>query len=327
VSEQTTSSGTAAIADTRNRTCIEESAWPVMVLAHNEERHIGACLDSIYESEPGRAFDVFVMANGCTDRTEEIVRRYAETRPGIHLVSIALGDKCNAWNVFIHETMPRHAPSRAIYFFMDGDARIAPGSLSAMANALDRNAHAHAASAVPISGRNARRDRDEIIERHGLVANLYALRGSFAGRLASANVRIPLKLEGDDGLIGALVKWDLDPQRKVFDDLRIVPCADAGFAFDSMSLARPADWKLYWKRAVRYGRRRYEFKLLGPRIERAGLSAMPRDITELYADAARLRLMWDGVYTISNWVALRAMRSDGSIVARQLRDAARTKAN
>jgi hypothetical protein len=24
------------------------AAWPVMVLAYNEERHIGACLDSIF---------------------------------------------------------------------------------------------------------------------------------------------------------------------------------------------------------------------------------------------------------------------------------------
>jgi hypothetical protein len=178
-----------------------------------------------------------------------------------------------------------------------------------MAKALDRSPYAHAASAVPVSGRNVARDRREIIEECGLVANLYALRGSFVERLRAANVRIPLKLEGDDGLIGALVKWDLDPQRKRFDDRRIVPCADAGFAFESMSIARPADWKLYWKRAVRYGRRRYEFKLLGPIIERAGLAAMPEDITQLYERARELDLMWDGIYTLSNWVALRAMRS------------------
>ena len=45
------------------------AAWPVMVLAYNEERHIAACLDSIFASDPGRRFEVYVMANGCTDRT------------------------------------------------------------------------------------------------------------------------------------------------------------------------------------------------------------------------------------------------------------------
>ena len=35
------------------------TAWPVMVLAHNEERHITACLDSIFAADPGNEFQVF----------------------------------------------------------------------------------------------------------------------------------------------------------------------------------------------------------------------------------------------------------------------------
>src|SRR5512135_1391278 len=152
-----------------------EAPWPVMVLAHNEEREIEACLDSIHNAEPARRFDIFVMANGCTDNTERIVADYGRKHPGVHLVSIALGDKCNAWNVFIHETVPFRAQGRRVYFFMDGDARAVPGSFSAMARALEANPRAHAASAVPASGRNAERDRQEIIDEHGLVANLYSL--------------------------------------------------------------------------------------------------------------------------------------------------------
>jgi len=93
-----------------------------MVLAHNEERYIKACLDSIFTADPACSFEVFVMANGCSDRTEEIVREYARRRPEVKLVSLALGDKCNAWNVFIHETIPADCPGREVYFFMDGDA-------------------------------------------------------------------------------------------------------------------------------------------------------------------------------------------------------------
>jgi len=44
-----------------------------MVLAHNEEKKIAECLDSIYAANPGHRFEIFVMANGCTDRTEDIV--------------------------------------------------------------------------------------------------------------------------------------------------------------------------------------------------------------------------------------------------------------
>ena len=285
---------------------------PVMVLAHNEERHIAACLDSIFAADPRLRFSIYVMANGCTDRTENIVKEYARCRPQVRLVSIARGDKCNAWNAFIHETIPMNCPGRAVYFFMDGDARAVKGSFTAMMCALEASAYAHAASAVPASGRNVERDRREILEEHGLVANLYALRGSFVERLRAAGIRIPISLEGDDGLIGILAKWDLAPERNGVDHGRIVPCTDAAFEFEPMSVFRPADWRSYWKRAIRYGRRRYEFELLGPRLKEHGVAALPKDIRELYCHANTLKLRWQGFYTITNWIALRQMRKTGA---------------
>jgi glycosyltransferase involved in cell wall biosynthesis len=279
-----------------------------MVLAHNEERCIEACLDSIFAAEPGRRFEIFVMANGCADRTEDIVRSYSRTRPEVHLVSIRLGDKCNAWNVFIHETAPARCAGRDIYFFMDGDARAVAGSLSVLARALDEDAHPHAAAAVPESGRNAARDRRQLLEERGLVANLYALRGSFVERLRQMNVRIPLNLEGDDGLLGALIKWDLAPDQRGWDEARIVPCEDARFEFESMSPLRLADWKSYWKRALRYGRRCYEFELAARVLKARGIAALPSDIRQLYAGAESLRLRWQGIYTLTNLIALHRMR-------------------
>ncbi len=212
--------------------------WCVMVLAHNEERHIGACLDSIFDGEPGRAVDVYVMANGCTDGTADVVRKYRERRPTVHLVDIKMGDKCNAWNVFIHETIPKCCPDKSIYYFMDGDARIVPGSLSALERGLQRQPAAHAASAPPASGRSMEHDARELLKGHHLVANLYALRGDFARRAHAEGVRLPLKLEGDDGLLGILIKWDLRPQTNNEDPVRIEPCADSGFIFQSV------DWKM-----------------------------------------------------------------------------------
>lgn len=281
--------------------------WPVMVLAHNEERHIAACLDSIFASDSGAALRVYVMANGCTDRTEDVVSAYALKDPRVELVSIQLGDKCNAWNVFIHDTVPARCPDQPIYFFVDGDARVVRGSFSAMARVMRNDPAANAVSAPPASGRRMAHDRAELLHERGLVANLYALRGRFVERLRSAGVRIPLRLEGDDGLIGALVRWDLNPTQPMNHAL-IAPCAEAGFTFDSFRVGTPSHWRAYWRRMVRYGRRRYEFALLGPRLRAGGLAAMPRDIRDLYHGAAQLGLKWDGVYTLTNWFALREMR-------------------
>ena len=38
---------------------------------------------------------------------------------------------------------------------------------------------------------------------------------------------------------------------------------------------------------------------------------MPKDIREIYGDSDRLSLTWNGIYTLTNWFALREMRAIG----------------
>jgi len=286
----------------------KDTVWPVMVLAHNEENNIAACLDSIYAAEAGCSFRVFVMANGCTDNTEQIVNEYGKTHEGVQVVSIAVGDRCNAWNVFIHETAPKYVPGSNVYFFMDGDCRVAPGSFSELAKALAQNPEANAAGAPPLSGREKERDAKDLLESRGLVANLYALSGRFVRDIQAKSVRLPLGLDAaDDGLIGALAKWNLDPLGQ-FNDKYVVPCPKAGFLFDSLSLTSLKQWRQYWRRLVLYGRRHYDNQLLAKKLKKEGISGMPKRISDLYTDSAMLKLHWQGIYTLPNLVALRRIR-------------------
>ena len=169
----------------------DRARWPVMVLAHNEERQIAACLDSIFDAEPGRAFDVFVMANGCTDRTEEIVRAYGSRRPGAHLVSIAMPRQMQR----VERVRPRdraHAccgPRRRT-FSSTGTRRILPGSLTRLAEGLAaqirmRTPHRRR----PLPGEAWKRIAGTYSRSDGLVANLYALRGTFVRTLRNRRVR------------------------------------------------------------------------------------------------------------------------------------------
>jgi len=279
-----------------------------MVLAHNEEKRIVACLDSIYEADPGRRFKIFVMANGCTDRTEDIVREYGKAHEGVNVVSIEMGCYCNAWNVFIHETVPAHVPDSDIYFFLDGDCRVWPGSFSELEKGLAENPEANAAGSVPKSGRSMEKDTRELIGNRSFVANLYSLRGRLVRDLRAKGVRLPVKMEGDDGMIGALVKWDLDPSHQEWNLNRVVSCPKAGFAFDSVSPLNFRVWKTYMRRLVRYGRRHYEFQLLGPRLKKMGLKGLPAHISEIYPESKNLKLRWQGIYTITNFIALRQLR-------------------
>lgn len=250
------------------------------------------------------------MANGCTDRTEDIVRDYARSHAFVTLVSLSLADKNNAWNHFIHEIVPALCPGCPVYFFMNGDARIAPGSLTVLAHALSREDRAYAAAAIPGSGRSRKRDASKLIKQREFVANLYALRGAFVAQLQTRHVRLPLGLEGDDGLLGALIKWDLEP-RGVWNPERIVVCPEASFLFASFSITHPRDWLRYWKRLIRYGRRHFEFQLLARALKEKGLDGLTRDIRDLYAGAESLSVPFRGFHTVPLMLALRDMRREG----------------
>ena len=158
---------------------------PIAVFAHNEERKIVACLESLYAGGLERDFRAYVLANGCTDATAAVVREYAATRPEIQLVEISLGDKANAWNVYVRDI----GVSAPVHFFVDGDVEVGPGSLAALRKGLAEHPEARAAAAVPATGRHLEHLRNGALAEHGLQGNLYALAGEFLAILHEMNQR------------------------------------------------------------------------------------------------------------------------------------------
>ena len=41
---------------------------------------------------------MYVLANGCSDSTEDIVKKLCNKNTSIRLISLCLADKANAWN-------------------------------------------------------------------------------------------------------------------------------------------------------------------------------------------------------------------------------------
>ncbi len=282
-------------------------ALPVAVFAHNEEKNIIACLDSLPRSASNRRIEAHVLVNGCTDHTLGIVSDYAREHAWVVVHAVELGDKANAWNVYVHELAPR----ADAHFFIDGDVEACPKALLNLQAALDREIQAFAAAAVPASGRGRTASIRSMLSTRELAGNLYALRGSFLQRLKAAQIRMPRGLIGEDSLVGALVKTDLEPS--TWDDHRVVTDGQACFRFRSLSPFSLADWRLYWRRKIRYSLRRFQFLLLRDHFRNVGFSAMPARIESLYvtaADSPRLRLTWRGLNSLFDWLALRRIQME-----------------
>lgn len=280
-------------------------SWPMAVFAHNEARNIIACLDSL-RAAASHPLDCYVLANACTDRTEALVREYGTNHANVHLVSIKLGDKANAWNTFVHEIAPAGATQ---YFFIDGDVRATPGALDAMAQALSQHPQANGVSALPQSGRGVEAFQRDMLEDNGVAGNLYGLRGTFVERIRTQAIKMPVGTIGEDALMGAMLKWDLHGDTH-WDNSRVVVAREAGFEFDSVSPWLSREWKKYFRRRVRYSVRGYQNKMLGRAIQPAGFIALPRDVRDLYPRYPELlKLEWRGLDTLFDWLAIQHIKT------------------
>jgi hypothetical protein len=284
--------------------------WTLAVFAHNESGRIQAALRSIATAAGGQDVTVVVLANGCTDTTREEVRACASLLPDLWLADIALADKANAWNTFVHELIaPEGMGELETCFFMDGDVTLRPDALVLLAAALAGHPGATAAGGMPAGGRDKAAWRERMVRNGTLAGNLYALRGRFVADVRQRAIRMPVGLIGEDLFLSWLVASQLGRPRPE-DGAQCIFCANAEFAFRSLSPFRVSDYRTYLRRKWRYTRRALQLEMLMHVLNRGGIGAMPADVDELYATAPLpSRLRWVGLDSPMRLLAVLHIRS------------------
>ena len=259
----------------------------VVVLAHNEEARIVACLAAL----AGEGADaVHVVVNGSRDRTAARARGFR----GVTVHEFAAGGKSRSWNRFALEMAP---PGVGTFVFVDGDAVVTRGSVAALRDCLAASPNANAAAGMPRNGRNAARYRRLLREEGGLFGDLYALRGAFVDRMRVCGVRLPNDLIGDDGLLASLARTDLGPERD-WDAARVVACQGAGFFAEPMRWT-PAGLDAQRRRMVNYSVRHFQNRIVSAIMRAEGGAGLPRRLAMLYPEwltrfAPRRHPVWHG---------------------------------
>ena len=273
----------------------------VIVLAHNEERRIGACLESLPVGETG--VSTHVVVNGSSDRTAEIARTFG----GVAVHDWEQGGKSRSWNRIMLETPGIEADC---YVFVDGDAQVLPDSIDALCEVVAENG-VNAASGLPANGRKVDEYRASMLREHGLFGDLYALSGDFVRRLRASGQRLPEDLIGDDGLIGALAKTDLGHERDWRDE-RVVPVESAGFLCEPVSL-NFASLRLQAKRMRNYSVRHFQNRIISQIMRGEGPGGLPNHLSTLYPQyLPRFRPRWDPRFYWFDRLALTQMRRAGA---------------
>ena len=128
----------ALLARVRTRAVRKDDVTPgvtVIIPAHDEDSVIAARLDNLLALDyPAEQLEILVVSDGSTDRTDEIVGRYAEGDPRVRLLALPRGGKLAALNRAVAES------TRDVVAFSDANSSWAPDALRKLVrNLADEN--------------------------------------------------------------------------------------------------------------------------------------------------------------------------------------------
>jgi len=251
------------------------------VFARDEEGAIADCLHNISRAKIDKDMHVTVILNGTKDNSLEVAcLTMRELRSQGAIYHIPFADKSNAWNQFVYGLRP----SASTYFFIDAYAMVNRNSFAALAAKLDCDRSAHAAAAIPSTGRSAARIRKTMQSHGGLHGSLFALRGDFVERLVSLEIRLPVGLYRGDGLIGSLAMHDVDPLRNGWCTSRVPLVTGATWRVRQLQPWRRNDLVRYGRRLINQARGRLEHSAIKDIIYQAGFQALPEFADQMILD-------------------------------------------
>ncbi len=123
--------------------------FTIIIPAHNEETLIGTCLDALVASDPiSGVVEVIVAANGCTDKTADVARGYADALRakgwGLRVLDLPEGGKLAALNAADRSAQ---GTTRA---YLDADVTVSPSLMAGIERVLRSDDAAYASGQVNV---------------------------------------------------------------------------------------------------------------------------------------------------------------------------------
>lgn len=189
----------------------------ICVIAKNEARVIARLARQLASQSllaSPLAFQIVVVANGCTDDTAGAARAaLAENFTGRHAQWIVhetpLGGKARSWNLAVHDLLD---PKSDIAIFIDADIELADDRvLEELLAELTEHASRLAVSGQPVKN-IARKRRKTLVDRFSLAVSSqspapHSINGSlYAARMGELRkIWLPVPTPGEDGLLSAML--------------------------------------------------------------------------------------------------------------------------
>lgn len=260
------------------------ATFNVVVFAHNEAQRITRCIESIM-AQPCEGLEyIYVLVNGCTDDTADVVTRLGANYTKVIGVWLDDADKAASWNHYVQQL----STGVDYHMFVDGDVYLADNALSELLRPLSKDPRTLAAAAVPANGRSKTQWQHNMQRWGRLAGAFYMLSDLLVNEFREDTIQLPAGLVGEDFLVTCLAKGCIEYQQLFCPSPRLQVVTSARFYFDGLSVFHWQHWKIALKRLVRYQVREHQLKLLFHYMQGKSPSQMPADITQLYGELTHL---------------------------------------
>lgn len=227
--------------------------YNIVMFAYNEQNNIAKSITSVFENTDDNLARFYLLANGCSDDTVKVAEQTKRNLgfEKLHVNEISLGDKCNAWNTYVHE-LSDLSDNTGTHFFIDADVRFSANCFAKMHQKLSESpSNTVVVAGVPLSGRNVEFYRSLVFENALFFGNLYGMRHSFIQDIKAKRFRLPIGLNWIDSYLTKSVNTELRFDKNKIAN-RTTWVEECGYLFDSLSIFKVDDIKLYVSRIARY---------------------------------------------------------------------------
>lgn len=251
-----------------------ETLWSVVEAARTACGGRSAVIDVLINGNARLADAIAVIAADRWERAHHLVQ--------LRVWSFTVADKSLVWNTYLYEMLN----NTRLAFFIDGYAEVRPDALRLIAEALNRDELALAATGVPTMGPSARRLQKTLDSEGGIHGNLYALTEPCVRRLRECNFRLPRGLYRTDSALGAAICFNLDPRNNSWNAKRIAVVREATWDYEPPDPWRWQHWKSLAKRRMRQAQGAAENAAMRRlfSIERKPVGSLPESAARLIDD-------------------------------------------
>jgi glycosyltransferase involved in cell wall biosynthesis len=230
---------------------VTQASYNIVMFAYNEANNLANSVTAVANNCDNNLHKFYLMANGCTDKTVEVAEALKRKLnfDKMEVINIELGDKCNAWNHYVHNVADEEP---LCHFFVDADVIFSQQCFPLLVEKIAKaNDSCHIIAGMPLSGRNLEFYQSLVTERFCFFGNLYGMHQRYLKLVKEKNFKLPIGLNWIDSFLTKAANTDIQFIQRNLPD-RVIHLPGVGFHFESLSPFNWDDIKLYKNRIARY---------------------------------------------------------------------------